>query len=503
VTIRLHKGFSFQIYLNNGMFLFFKTDSQDNQAAWMADLKAALGNVQFHVRVAGEATGNAFSLDHALLYCIGVNLPTHSKDHLDRVLVLASPINDVNIYAWNMSRIVQFMLIDAGIQMELCPSCMGLHRKKVITFLIRHDFKHRCMEFLLREMESINSLQQNPFANSSSVYNMLHKCDNPPEPVRLPDQPLTVPVPASPSSPDYYNDSELAVLLQDHFRGHSLRSRLTLTKSKNHGYSSTSTVTAQSCAAPQLPPRDQPRVIPSEPDHSQTMEDDSQNFDVPYHISHRIYINEVGIMTKESHILGSGSGEFRHLSSRPSVPPRSDSNEAKNPAYVSTEQFQPPSPIPPSFVRPEFVGRRPPVLPPRGITRHDMEQQDVRGGYTNVRRAESQLSLCTDDVINADLELLTRVSFKNFIPSSCLPPRSQITSKPPIPLPRKRAKSSSSSNPTFSSAENPVVASQQASVGPATTTQHSSSSQSSIEEIKEEDYPGGGNQTKLRSESSV
>lgn len=43
VTVRSGKTFSFQIYLNTGMFLFFRTGSNENQAAWMADLKMALG----------------------------------------------------------------------------------------------------------------------------------------------------------------------------------------------------------------------------------------------------------------------------------------------------------------------------------------------------------------------------------------------------------------------------------------------------------------------------
>ena len=42
ITIRSGKQNSFHIYLNNGMFLFFRAESLDSKSAWMADLRMAL-----------------------------------------------------------------------------------------------------------------------------------------------------------------------------------------------------------------------------------------------------------------------------------------------------------------------------------------------------------------------------------------------------------------------------------------------------------------------------
>ena len=58
----------------------------------------------FHVRVHTPQRG----LEHALLYSIGVNLPAHRVGQLDRILVLASPINDINIHAWDLNRVKLF-----------------------------------------------------------------------------------------------------------------------------------------------------------------------------------------------------------------------------------------------------------------------------------------------------------------------------------------------------------------------------------------------------------
>lgn len=43
MTIRAGKNCSFQVYLNNGMFILFRSDSLESQSAWMAELKMALG----------------------------------------------------------------------------------------------------------------------------------------------------------------------------------------------------------------------------------------------------------------------------------------------------------------------------------------------------------------------------------------------------------------------------------------------------------------------------
>ena len=90
--------------------------------------------------------------------------------------------------------------------------------------------------------------------------------------------------------------------------------------------------------SPIIPPRDIPRenVENKEPEPylqyqsrtnfnaRRTTEHDQSCFETPYHISHRIYITDSGI-TREPHILGSGSGKFRHRTISPHAPPRFDS----------------------------------------------------------------------------------------------------------------------------------------------------------------------------------
>ena len=110
------------------------------------------------------------------MYCIGVNLPSHQVGQLDSVLVLASPINDVNIHAWNLNRVTKFMVVEAGIQMELCSVCMGT-RKSIITFLISPEFKHDCMRFLLKEVH-MNDEPHMLSSDGPMVYRVTHSCSS-------------------------------------------------------------------------------------------------------------------------------------------------------------------------------------------------------------------------------------------------------------------------------------------------------------------------------------
>lgn len=470
----------------------------------------------FHVQVTGSLINN-YALDHALLYCIGVNLPKHSVGQLDRVLVLASPVNDVNLYAWSLDRVKRFMTIEAGIQMELCPSCMGKHHKKIITFLLSPDFREDCMAFLLRELRVIDEPQQfmehGPF-----VYNVPHQCGS----ITSQSSRLyanTFPGTSGPAPPPYCNDAELAVF-QDQKMG---RETVTL---HPRAYSNVSTRTNYSIQSdnsvsvntPPLPPRDIAR--PNYENHqsfatteqhvpqpylkwrtkvrkSRSNDEDRPLFETPYHISHRIYITDNGIIRKESQVFGSGSGEFRKRRHPypPTVPPRNITDTCSdNPIYIQDNELLPGpprnSPQPPT--RPDFIGRRPPVLPPRGVldptfctkaqSGQSISESDDEPNpnqprsrywseptifecnnfeepptdsscnppplpprknlsfdshYMNVDSGRSTPSLCTDDVTNADFELMTRVTFTNILQPSYLPPRSN---RQPVPVPRSRSR---------------------------------------------------------------
>lgn len=477
VTIRSGKQNRFHIYLNNGMFLFFRAESTDSKSAWMAELKMALGKGNlFHVQV--NTPSNNFVLDHALLYCVGVNLPSHQFGQLDRVLVVASPINDVNFHAWNLNRVVCFIVLEAGIQMELCGECMG-HRKNTVTFLLSPEFLGDCMNFLLKEIRVADE-PVHVIPNGPLMYKVPHKC------IKLNRHPSL----SSNTSPYYITLAERVIMdngRSDIGIGTDPRSRLY----SNLSQSSTSST------SPIIPPRDIPRedVDIKEPEPylqyqsrtnfnaRGTTEHDQSCFETPYHISHRIYITDSGI-TREPHILGSGSGEFRHRTRSPHAPPRFDS-----PLYADTNKtfYTSEAPIPPPRPpRPDFIGRRAPVLPPRGIrlSTYLKATNTVSGSCIQSSRDEDNLSctigelgndsnqknefvdpnnpppipvkteksflltsdsisptnrsptpsLCTDDITNADFECITKLKFTKY---SNRPPPIPPRSKRPVPVPQK------------------------------------------------------------------
>lgn len=114
------------------------------------------------------------NFEHALLYSIGVNLPAHRVGQLDRVLVVSSPINDINILAWDINRIKRFIELDIGIRMELCPDCLTQGQKCTsITFIIEKNFIRDCMNFLCREARIPNNPQNQ---EGLTIYNLQHQC---------------------------------------------------------------------------------------------------------------------------------------------------------------------------------------------------------------------------------------------------------------------------------------------------------------------------------------
>lgn len=316
-----------------------------------------VGNI-FSVQVSSPNT--AFSLEHALLYCIGVNLPTHKVGQLDRVLVLASPINDVNLHAWNLNRVTRFMVLEAGIQMELCSACMG-HRRNIITFLVSPRIKNACMTFLLKEMRIPDQPEQ--FTENGPIYyKVTHYCKASP-PAPPPRPPIYTPrssTSPSPELPIYYNEAE-KVVLEDapysavpptQFLTHSYPQSNPLPELQaQHAWDvhdfgevfETQSVAEQtSILPPPLPPRtlarpnyekNTPASLHAQPylechttvSQRQTPirseEIDQSFFTTPYQISHRIYITDSGQVKREPHIFGSGGGVVRRRN-KPPVPPR-------------------------------------------------------------------------------------------------------------------------------------------------------------------------------------
>lgn len=330
-----------------------------------------------------SSPNTAFSLEHALLYCIGVNLPSYKIGQLDRVLVLASPINDVNLYAWNLNRVTLFMVTEAGIQMELCSVCMG-HRRNIVTFLMPPRIKKDCMSFLLKEMLIPDNPERLTESGPIYYYSVPHRCGNVP-PVPPPRPPMYTPRGSliQPSEPFYYNEAEIAVLSNMH-KQTPPRTPLhpkapppppppppspppshSLTPPPSHSpppppphtpplppaYQDIESSTPARKKPPPLPPRTvsrganytknasalvQPYLhwtshttcefsrLPSF-SSSHTDETDDKSFvTTPYQISHRIYITDSGQVKYEPQVLGSGGGEVRRRKKHkpPPLPPR-------------------------------------------------------------------------------------------------------------------------------------------------------------------------------------
>lgn len=148
----------------------------------------------FHVRL---STSN--NLDHAMLYSISVNLPAHRADQLDRVLIAASPINDINLYAWDVNRVKRFIELDIGIRMELCHSCYR-GRSMNVTFILEKQFVKDCVEFLCKEAQIIGPPS---IENGLLIYNIDHKCHkanclNIPKKGEVPAEDKAPPIPPRP-----------------------------------------------------------------------------------------------------------------------------------------------------------------------------------------------------------------------------------------------------------------------------------------------------------------
>ncbi len=143
------------------------------------------GNI-FHVRV-----NTPFSnLEHALLYSIGVNLPLHRVGQLDRVIVLASPINDINMHAWDLNQVKRFVELDIGIRVDLCFLCTRTHSPAAFTLILEKRFIKDCISFLCREAHIMDQPVED---NGLLLYTLPHACRSSPPPC----QPAPPPPPYS------------------------------------------------------------------------------------------------------------------------------------------------------------------------------------------------------------------------------------------------------------------------------------------------------------------
>lgn len=294
----------------------------------------------FHVRVHTVQKG----LEHALLYSIGVNLPAHRVGQLDRILVLASPINDINIHAWDLNRVKRFMRLDIGVQMELCSSCMISQTQSTsITFILDKVFQDECIDFLCHEAHISNQPVKD---GALIVYPVKHTCQ---QPSRGLSDPLPIPPPA------YHEIQHPRQLEQAHMIGNPYqlegvppelppRNYKLYTHNGDPGrdkFTTRESATKTAAGSDDLgnefiPPRDIARrnfesaipaiALPYTNFQPHMFQQSSSSFDSPYQISSRIIITNSGELQYERNILGNKSSQFHggfHFKQDIPLPPRS------------------------------------------------------------------------------------------------------------------------------------------------------------------------------------
>lgn len=91
------------------------------------------------------------------------------------MLVLASPISDINIHAWDLNRVQRFLQLDIGVRVELCPRCVRNKQERSITFIMEKMFIKDCVRFLCREARiALPPSEESGF----TVYTVPHRCFN-------------------------------------------------------------------------------------------------------------------------------------------------------------------------------------------------------------------------------------------------------------------------------------------------------------------------------------
>lgn len=376
----------------------------------------------FHVRVHTPQKG----LEHALLYSIGVNLPAHRVGQLDRVLVLASPVNDINIHAWDLNRVKHFMRLDIGIQMELCGNCVTSSLQGTsITFILDKVFQDECLNFLCQEARISN---QPVCDNSLLVYPVNHTCTRsgdagPPTYFESQHYVFEGKAAAHTTATDLHSTNFYAT--QHNVNPHvDIFNRGT---GATHPSSSNGTLHPFQPAVPanlpgneSVPPRNITRknfesAVPAiahpymnfQPQVFQ--QSCSSSFDSPYQISSRIIITNSGEVQYERNILGNKPqhhGGFHFKSSMP-LPPRS-TNSTPKPSSTITPQPSPATPnissaTPnassdmPKVITPSFQISRSPTRTVSLPTSHG--RQEKGNGKPKPQKRASELSDSEDSYV--------------------------------------------------------------------------------------------------------
>ena len=317
------------------------------------------------------------NFEHALLYSIGVNLPAHRVGQLDRVLVVSSPINDINILAWDINRVKRFIELDIGIRMELCPDCLPQgHKNTSITFIVEKSFIRDCMNFLCREARIPNSPQTQ---DGLTIHNLQHQCGYctapnspppPPPPYEPPEKekPLLNGGQSSPSFSPPQLPPKPQVSFLDEW---SLDSRLS-----GPGPSEKQEERSESPDS-DLPPRcykreDHQTSIPAMAQPYLNFQPHLFNrhcFEGPYQISSRIIITDSGELQFERSILGStphsSHGGFQFNKQKP-LPPRRTQVQVQNSSASQCFTFPPRAPNASSADNQHTsVASQPPQIPPK------------------------------------------------------------------------------------------------------------------------------------------
>ena len=246
-----------------------------------------------------------------------MNLPAHRVGQLDRVLVLASPINDININAWDLNRVKGFVESDVGIRMDICSSCIRGGQSDRITFIMEKKFINDCILFLLREAKIQNRPQ---LENGLRIYKVPHQCGH----IKQPDTPAPLPPPYPEDDPQ--STAHLEVSYENYFNSPSIGPIVPAypikfwdesphsPTGKNFPGTSIKTDEKMKDFRLFLPPRTIPRLnyessvparahpyIKYQPD---MYHQSRTHFEAPYQISSRIIITDSGKVQFERNIMG-------------------------------------------------------------------------------------------------------------------------------------------------------------------------------------------------------
>ena len=374
-------------------------------------------------------------LEHALLYSIGVNLPAHRVGQIDRVLVLASPINDINIHAWDLNRVKHFMRLDIGIQMELCGMCVTSSLQGTsITFIIDKVFHDDCINFLCHEARISD---QPVFENNMLVYPVSHICSHSAEAAHPPSY-LESQRHTAASGRVIENGSAPPELPPRNIytTHHDIVSQNAPANGSSHATFKPAFPAKNPAKLESVPPRNITRrnhesavpamahpymnFLPQVFQHN-----GSTSYDSPYQISSRIIITDSGEVQYERNVLGNKHqhhGGFHFKSTLP-LPPRSG------------DAARPPPPTFEAKARPTFEVSRSPNRTTSLPTSHSRREEQKQK-----RKLEKCASEFSDDCDDAYV----------FIPDIVYDPTR-------VPLPQTLGEPTSGTLPTESSSEGPEI----------------------------------------------